>query len=187
MSNSKSEQYPAIMSEYVQHLSGIQTVITIDFAISVGLLAAYAAILSIEKNPEKMYYYKYIEMLLFLLPCIGLWTAVACIKTLFILNDSCMKLQDTLNQLEKDLDYIEYHRKSYYKPIHITIFGFIGFGIVYAVALIVTIANLNIFWDCSYIIKIIVSALVVIFIATMIWFLSENVYKWQKKVLGGKE
>lgn len=72
------EQYSALQTEYLQNLSAMQNVITINLAITLGLVAAYVALLT---NPE-MQNYTYIKAIFIMLPIIGLYGAISCIRTL---------------------------------------------------------------------------------------------------------
>lgn len=57
------EQYSALQTEYLQNLSAMQNVITINLAITLGLVAAYVALLT----NLKMQNYTYIKAIFIML------------------------------------------------------------------------------------------------------------------------
>ena len=117
------EQYSALQTEYLQNLSAMQNVITINLAITLGLVAAYVALLT----NLKMQNYTYIKAIFIMLPIIGLYGAISCIRTLRVQNADSREKRKILNELERKLGFIEVKRPLYYKPIHITLFGFAFF------------------------------------------------------------
>lgn len=60
------EQYNALQMEYMQNLSAMQNVITINLAITLGLVAAYVALLT---KPE-MQNITYIKAIFIILPSV---------------------------------------------------------------------------------------------------------------------
>lgn len=171
------EQYSALQTEYLQNLSAMQNVITINLAITLGLVAAYVALLT----NLKMQNYTYIKAIFIMLPIIGLHGAISCIRTLRVQNADSREKRKILNELERKLGFIEVKRPLYYKPIHITLFGFAFFCVLFGFALMMGIANLDLWGNCNVSFKYVISALLTVGgSAGMVW-ISNSIYKIKTK------
>ena len=177
----KNNQYAVISSEYVHHYSSMQNVITINLAITMGLIAAYTAIVTSTTLNNH-----YSQLLLVLLSAIGIFGAVSCIVTVWDQNKTVMKHQLHLMKLERELRLSRIHKKCYYRPVHITLLSFFMFGILFSIVLIFSLINLNFLGDCCYICKIAVSLLLYILTFFIVVKLSKLIYSIFKAKLEGK-
>lgn len=117
----------------------------------------------------------------FQLPIIGLHGAISCIRTLRVQNADSREKRKILNELERKLGFIEVKRPLYYKPIHITLFGFAFFCILFGFALMMGIANLDLWGNCNVSFKYVISALLTVGgSAGMVW-ISNSIYKIKTK------
>ena len=135
---------------------------------------AYVALLT---KPE-MQNVTYIKAIFIILPSIGLFGAISCIRTIRVQNADSREKRKILNELEKELRFIEVKRPLYYKPIHITLFGFAIFCLLFSFALMMGIANIKNLWrNCSVTLKYVLSALVTIGGSSGMVWLSNLIYK----------
>lgn len=99
----KSVQYTTLITEYLQNLSGMQMVITINLAITLGLIAAYVALLSaLDAEMQKL---SYIQAIFVILPMVGLIGTITCIRTIAIQNMHSIEMRKELTMLEDELGY----------------------------------------------------------------------------------
>lgn len=177
----ENNQYAVLSSEYIHHYSSMQNVITINLAITMGLIATYTAIVT-GTAPNS----QYTQLLLILLPFIGIFGTVSCIVTVWEQNKTVMKQQLQLIKLEKKLGFSPVHKKCYYKPVHVTLLGFSMFVILFSIALIFSLINLNFWGNCCYICKIAISLLLYILAFFIVVRLSKLIYSIFKAKLEGK-
>lgn len=171
------EQYSALQTEYLQNLSAMQNVITINLAVTLGLVAAYVALLT----KSEMQDFEYIKAMFIILPIIGLCEAISCIRTVRVQNADSREKRKMLNELERKLGFIEAKRPLYYKPIHITLFGFALLCVLFGFALMMGIANLDLWGTCNVPFKYVISVLLTVGgSAGMVW-ISNLIYKIKTK------
>lgn len=180
----RSTQYTTLVTEYLQNLSGIQTVITINLAITIGLIAAYIALLS--TLDSQMQNLPYIQAIFVILPTIGLVGVITCIRTIVIQNEHSIAMRNELNNMEGELGYKKIKRPIYYKPIHITLFGFSIFWILFAMALTIGIANLNFWGSCSNILKYTFSISITVLGSGISVWISNRIYEYRSKYFENK-
>lgn len=122
-------QYQLIANEYLSALQGTQTVITINLAVSIGVMAAMAQILS---NVEKTQGY----IIVAVLSIVGLVTDIASICTVRDTKEQVMLFQKQLNRFEKKYSRYIIHKIHHYKGLFITQAAFMFFAIIFAIVVL---------------------------------------------------
>lgn len=130
-------QYQVIANEYVSALQGSQTVIVINLAISIGILAAMTTMLATGKYAE------FLNLItLSVLSVVGLLGTICCIRTLHISRKQLISFQGRMMDFEKEYGVKTIHSKYYYKPLHITLFGFWVFTAIFMIVLSICLVEL---------------------------------------------
>lgn len=169
------KQYEIAVSEYLQHLSGMQNVITINVAMSMGIIAAIATIISASKSNQW-------HALLLILPIMGLTTSIACIRTIYCGMKDIENYKEFLLTTEKTLGMQELHNRPPYKPLHITLVAFYLNTVFFGAAFILALAkNKHIMIFVFAHKEIVASICIVLLLITVSVFASEKIYKWKYK------
>lgn len=130
-------QYPIVANEYISALQGSQTVIVINLAISIGILAAMTTMLATGN---------FITMInlitLIVLSNVGLLGTLCCILTLYVSRKQLIEFQEILSTYEEANGMYNVHQKKYYKPLHYTLFGFWVFTFTFAIVMSVCLVKL---------------------------------------------
>lgn len=130
-------QYQIVANEYTGALQGSQTVIVINLAISIGILAAMTTMLTTNN------YTSIINIVtLSVLSFVGLMGSICCIRTLHISRIQQIHLLKILEDVETEYNVKSIHYPNYYKPLHITLFGFWSFTIIFMIALAICLIEL---------------------------------------------
>lgn len=129
-------QYSVLSNEYVNALHGAQTVITINLAVSFGVLAILATIITdICCNQASYLLYIACSVCSF----IGLFGSVSCIRTVHISRKLILLLEKKLENIEKDYCTYRIRETSYYKPLHITLEAFWMFAFIFIIILSISL------------------------------------------------
>ena len=169
------KQYEIAVSEYLQHLSSMQNVITINVAMSMGIIAAIATIISATKTNQW-------HTLLLILPIMGLITSIACIMTIHCGMKDAESYKEFLLTTEKTLGMQELHNRLPYKPLYITLAAFyLNTGFFVAAFVLALVKNEQIMNSIFAHKEIITSACVVLLLITVMVFASSKIYKWKYK------
>ena len=129
-------QYSVLSNEYVSALHGAQTVITINLAVSFGVLAILATIITdICCNQASCLLYIACSVCSF----IGLFGAVSCIRTIHISRELIIRLEKKLETIEKDYCTYSIRKTTYYKPLHITLEAFWMFAFIFIIILSISL------------------------------------------------
>lgn len=133
-------QYQVAANEYSAALNGVQTVIIVNLAISMGILAAMTAILT---NDITIITSKLSIIGFSILSFIGLLGTICSIQTLHIARIQIINIQKRLVNLEENyfLDGA-FHKNEYYKPLHITLGAFWIFAIIFIGILAISLLKL---------------------------------------------
>ncbi len=134
---SPDTQYQVVANEYTSALQGSQTVIVIDLAISIGILGAMTTMLATGNYKDTINL-----IVLSILSVVGLLGAICCIRTLYISREQLISFQKTMIKLEENYGIENIHKNFYYKPLHITLFGFWVFTAIFIVVLAVCLVAL---------------------------------------------
>ena len=164
-------QYNVLSNEFVNALHGAQTVITINLAVSIGVLAILASILTeLYSNPTNCILYVASS----LCSSIGLLGTVCCIGTIHISRKNIIKLESKIQHIEKKYCICSVHRIKYFKPLHITLYAFWTFSFIFNV--ILSISLLCMFNSCfqSVIIPINCVSIVFTFLVLALLILALN-------------
>ena len=172
-------QYNIISNEYLSALKGVQTVITINLAASIGVLAAMVAL--------KADYMKISHNLCILaLSLIGIICDIASIRTIEITKKQLVIFQKQLEEKEKLHCSKVIHRPNYYKGLHITNMVFIFYAIIFLIILslstwqilMLIIKNSNIVIEVVLFIILLVCYLALLFFVARC---SDIIYEQHKK------
>lgn len=134
---SPDTQYQVIANEYISALQGSQTVIVINLAISIGILAAMTTMLATSNYSEIVSL-----ITLSILSVVGLLGTICCIRTLYISRKQLISFQERMIDFEKEYGVKMVHSKYYYKPLHITLFGFWVFTAIFMIVLSICLVKL---------------------------------------------
>lgn len=179
-------QYNVISNEFVNALHGAQTVITINLAVTIGVLAILATLFS-------EIYLKDDASCLLYIACsvcsfIGLFGTISCIRTIHISRESIMKLEKRLESIENKYCSSEKRQISYYKPLHITLEAFWVFAFIFDI--ILSISLLQVLNNCFKSVKIstnlgscTITVLIVSCITLFSVIISNQIYKAVNKKL----
>lgn len=130
-------QYQVMANEYTAALQGSQTVIVINLAITIGIIAAMTTMLATGN------YLKFINVVtLSTLSIVGLLGTICCIRTLHISRKQLIDFQTRLIVFEEEYGIKLIHTKYYYKPLHITLFGFWVFTVIFMTVLAICLVKL---------------------------------------------
>ena len=137
-------QYSVLSNEFVNALHGAQTVITINLAVTIGVLAIIATLFSeiySDNNATSCLLYIACSICSF----IGLFGTISCIRTIYVSRELIMKLEKRLKSIENKYCLSEKRQILYYKPLHITleafwVFAFI-FDIIFSISLVQVLNN----------------------------------------------
>lgn len=129
-------QYEALVGEYLQHLAGMQNVITINVAMSMGIIAAMTTIIAAIKSMQW-------HTLLVALPFMGLVTSIACIRTIHCGIDDTQRVKACLLQMEEMLGLVKIHDSQIYRPLHITLAAFYLNTAIFGAAFALSLAKSN--------------------------------------------
>lgn len=137
-------QYSVLSNEFVNALHGAQTVITINLAVTIGVLAIIATLFSeiySDDNAKSCLLY----IACFICSFIGMFGTISCIRTIHISRELIMKLEKRLKSIENKYCSSEKRQILYYKPLHIIleafwVFAFI-FDIIFSISLLQVLNN----------------------------------------------
>lgn len=173
-------QYQVIAGEYTSALNGVQTVIVINLAISIGVLAAMMTIINLVNT-------FLIAVIGFsVLAFVGLLGAICSIRTIHIAREQIIDIQKQLVEFEKRYCYKMVHKCEYYKPLHITLCVFWTFAVTFMVILAISLLKLllpNLINFAGVLITIIILFL------GMLWIvkLSDRFHKYKEMELLSKK
>ena len=128
-------QYSALSNEYVNLMHGAQTVITINLAVSIGVLAILATLIC---NGGSLLIYAACSLCAF----IGLFGAVSCIRTIYASRKLIINIESNLHNIEKTNGLYSIREVTYYKPLHITTEAFYVFAFIFNSILSISLLNL---------------------------------------------
>lgn len=164
-------QYETLNSEYLQCLSGSQNVITINIAMSMGIIAAIATMISLNLNSNW-------RTFLLILPIMGLVVSVACIRTLRHAMKELKRLQSLLVNMELSLELNKIHEVTVYKPLHITLVAFVLNAFFFVIMVILSLAQSEAFISFLSAHKfILICTFIVLIVMFFLIFISESLYK----------
>lgn len=171
-------QYQIIANEYLSALQGAQTVITINIAVSVGVMAAMADI--ILKSADIKNY-----IIFGILAMIGFVTDVASICTIHITKIQVMLFQKQLNRLEKRYGKYIIHIPHHYMGLYITQVTFVLFGLIFMGSVFVAINKIAVLYVMNYvaiiILDICIGAIIFFILKLLHW-----IYKQEEILLHNK-
>ena len=163
-------QYQIIANEYLSALQGAQTVITINIAVSVGVMAAMADIIS--KSADVKSY-----IIFGILAMIGFITDVASICTIHITKIQVMFFQKQLNKLEKRHGKYIVHTPHHYMGLYITQVIFVIFGLIFMVSAFGAINKIVILYVMNNIVNYVAIAILDICIG-VVFFVILRFLRW---------
>ena len=126
-------QYQGLISEYTAVHNGIQTVIVINFAISIGIIAALITVFTADNINN---------FLISILAGIGVLDELCSIQTLHLAREQQMLIQKSLVAFEKRYCKYQNHKNCYYKAIHITLSSFWLLLIIFLIVLSASLIDL---------------------------------------------
>lgn len=173
-------QYNVISNEFVNALHGAQTVITINLAVTIGVLAILATLFAEIHLKDDASCLLYIACSV--CSFIGLFGTISCIRTIHISRELIMKLEKRLKSIENKYCSSEKRQILYYKPLHITLEAFWVFAFIFDI--IFSISLLQVLNNCFKSVKIPInlgSCTITVFIVSCITLLtviiSNQIYK----------
>lgn len=180
-------QYSILSNEFVNALHGAQTVITINLAVTIGVLAIIATLFSeIYSDNNATFCLLYIACSI--CSFIGLFATISCIRTIHVSRKSIMQIEMKLENIEKDHCIYSVRETAYYKPLHITLEAFWVFAFIFDI--IFSISLLQVLNNCFKSVKIpinfgscTITVLIVSCITLLTVILSNRKYKAVNKNL----
>ena len=151
-------------------MQGAQTVITINIAVSVGVMAAMADIIS--KSADVKSY-----IIFGILAMIGFITDVASICTIYITKIQVMLFQKQLNKLEKRHGKYIVHIPHHYMGLYITQVIFVLFGLIFMVSAFGAINKIAILYVINNIVNYVAIAILDICIGA-VFFVILRFLRW---------
>lgn len=153
----------------------MQNVITINVAMSMGIIAAIATIISASRSNQW-------HTLLLILPIMGLITSIACIRTIYCGMEDTARYKEFLLETEKTLGLRELHNRPPYKPLHITLVAFYLNTGFFGTAFVLALAKNEQIMSFVFTYKeIVASVCIVLLLITATVFISEKIYKLKYK------
>lgn len=152
-------QYQVVAGEYTAALNGVQTVIVINLAISIGVLAAMMTIINLIDT------FLIVIIGFAVLAFVGLLGAICSIRTIHIAREQIIGIQKKLVEFEIKYCCKVVHKCEYYKPLHITLCAFWAFAFTFVVILAISLLKLllpNLINFASVLITIIILSLVML-------------------------
>lgn len=168
-------QYTVVCEEYRHSLSGMQNVININIAMSIGVITIIVALLSVGEKAQ-------FQPFALVLPAMGLLSSVACIRTMLYGKKEIENYQRILCCFEKKLRLRRIHEIKPYKPIHITLIAFVVNALVFCAILVFELANYCDFHEFIQKYNDVLWAFIVIAgIGKMLLFISNKTYRIEQK------